>query len=64
MSVLVRAVDKVFMSAKVSFSINNITIDFDFMESFIAKLEAERTAKLSAYLKLVGLDNYELSAKE
>lgn len=47
-------------------------IDFDFMESFIAELEAERVAKLeaervaelSAYLTVSGLDNYELSSDE
>ena len=39
-------------------------IDFDFMESFIAELEAERVAELSAYLKISGLDNYELSREE
>ena len=39
-------------------------IDFDFMESFIAELEAERVAELSAYLTVSGLDNYELSNDE
>lgn len=39
-------------------------IDFTFMESFIAELEAERVAKLSAYLTASGLDNYELSKEE
>ena len=39
-------------------------IDFDFMESFIAELEAERIAELSAYLTVSGLDNYELSNDE
>lgn len=39
-------------------------IDFDFMESFIAELEAERVAELSAYLTVSGLDNYELSNNE
>jgi len=39
-------------------------IDFDFMESFIAELEAQRIAELSAYLKVSGFDNYELSAGE
>ena len=39
-------------------------IDFDFMETFIAELEAERAAKLSAYLKASGLDNYELLEEE
>nr|WP_284594696.1 restriction endonuclease subunit S [Enterococcus faecalis] len=44
--------------------INNEQIDFDFMDSFIAELEAERIAELSAYLKVSGLDNYELSDEE
>lgn len=44
--------------------VKNNKIDFDFMESFIAELEAERIAELSAYLKVSGFDNYELSAQE
>lgn len=39
-------------------------IDFDFMESFIAELEAQRIAELSTYLKVSGFDNYELSEDE
>ena len=39
-------------------------IDFDFMEFFIAELESERVAELSAYLTVSGLDNYELSSEE
>ena len=39
-------------------------IDYDFMESFIAELEAQRIAELSAYLKVSGFDNYELSDEE
>ncbi|MCC8077584.1 MAG: restriction endonuclease subunit S [Oscillospiraceae bacterium] len=42
----------------------NHKIDFDFMESFIAELEAERIAELSAYLTVSGLDNCELSSEE
>lgn len=42
----------------------NSKIDFDFMESFIAELEAQRIAQLSAYLKVSGFDNYELSVEE
>ena len=50
----------------------NGDVDFDFMESFIseleaervAEMEAERVAELSAYLKASGLDNYELSDEE
>ena len=43
---------------------DNGFINFDFMESFIAELEAERVAELSAYLTVSGLDNYELSGDE
>ena len=42
----------------------NGKIDFDFMESFVAELEAQRVAELSAYLKVSGYDNYELSTEE
>lgn len=34
------------------------------MDSFIAELEEERIAELSAYLTVSGLDNYELSVEE
>jgi len=43
---------------------DNGFINFDFMESFIAELEAERVAELSTYLTVSGLDNYELSGDE
>ena len=39
-------------------------IDFDFMESFVSVLEAQRLAELETYLKINGYDNYELSSKE
>ena len=39
-------------------------IDFDFMESFIAELEAERIAELEAYLLATGLTDYILTAEE
>lgn len=42
----------------------NNQIDFEFMDTFITELEAEHVAELSAYLKVSGLDNYELSAEE
>lgn len=42
----------------------NGEIDFDFMESFVAELEAQRIAELEAYLKASGYDDYELSADE
>lgn len=39
-------------------------IDFDFMESFVAELEAERVDRLSAFLKTNGLDSPKLSEIE
>lgn len=39
-------------------------IDFDFMESFVSVLEAQRLAELETYLKVNGYENYELSSKE
>ena len=39
-------------------------IDFEFMESFIAELEAQRIAELEAYLKVSGFNNCELSDEE
>ena len=42
----------------------NGEIDFDFMESFIAELEAERIAELEAYLHASGLKDYNLSSDE
>ena len=64
LSVLVRDVDKVFRSAKVTLPTRNGEIDFNFMESFVAELEAQRVAELSAYLKVSGYDNYKLSDEE
>jgi hypothetical protein len=42
----------------------NRKIDFDFMESFIAELEAEYIVDLEAYLLATGLKNYTLTAEE
>ena len=64
LSVLVRDVDKTFISTKIQLPIKDGKIDFDFMESFVAELEAQRVAELSAYLKVSGYDNYELSYEE
>ena len=64
LSVLVRDVDKTFLSTKIQLPIKDRKIDFDFMESFVAELEALRVAELEAYLKVSGYDNYELSAEE
>ena len=72
LSVLVRDVDKVFCSTKIQLPIRNGKIDFDFMDSFVAELEAQRVAELeaqrvaelSAYLTVSGYVNYELSVEE
>jgi len=64
LSVLVRDVDKVFRSIKIQLPFKDGKIDFDFIESFVAELEAERVAELSAYLTVSGFDNYELSEEE
>lgn len=49
---------------KIQLPTKNGEIDFDFMESFIAELEAERLAELEAYLLTTGLKNYTLTAEE
>lgn len=49
---------------KIEIPIKNGEIDFDFMESFIAELEAERVRELEAYLKAADLADTTLSADE
>ena len=44
--------------------LKNGKIDFDFMETFVAELEAQRVAELKNYLEVSGLDDYELSNRE
>ena len=48
----------------ISLPTNNGKIDFEFMESFIADLEAERIADLEAYLVATGLKDYTLTDEE
>jgi hypothetical protein len=43
---------------------NGKEINFDFISSFIAELEAERIKELEAYLKITGFDYYELTKEE
>lgn len=64
LSVLVRHIEDTFRNLNIKLPVREGEIDFDFMESFIAELEAERVAELSAYLKISGLENYELSQQE
>lgn len=49
---------------KIQLPTKNGKIDFDFMESFIARLEAERIAELEAYLLASGLKDYTLTEEE
>lgn len=64
LSVLVRDVDKVFRSIKIPLPTKDGKIDFDFMESFIAELEARHIAELEAYLSVTGLKDYILTEEE
>jgi len=48
----------------ISLPTKNGEIDFKFMESFIAELEAERIIKLQAYLSATGLKDYTLTIEE
>lgn len=49
---------------KIQLPVKDGKIDFDFMESFIAELEAERLAELEAYLSVTGLNDYVLTPQE
>lgn len=55
---------QIYKDMKIQLPIKSCKIDFDFMESFIAELEAERIAELEAYLATTGLKDYTLTAKE
>lgn len=63
--------EKIIKSQKLSLPIKPNTnldklaqIDFDFMENFIAQLEAYRLSQLEAYLLVTGLKDYTLTADE
>lgn len=63
-NVLVRNFENEFNKTKIQLPIQNGKIDFEFMESFIAEIEAERIAKLEAYLSATGLKDYTLTTEE
>ncbi len=56
--------NKKIQKDKVSLPIRNGKIDFEFMESFIADLEAERISRVEAYLLATGLKDYTLTDEE
>ena len=64
LSVLVRDVDKIFRDTKIKLPTKCGQIDFDFMTSFVAELEARRVAELESYLLATGLKDYILTAQE
>ena len=55
---------KVIGEQKIFLPVKNKDIHFEFMESFIAELEAERIAELEAYLLAAGLKDYNLTPEE
>lgn len=54
----------VLKQQKLMLPVKNGEIDFDFMENFIAELEAQRYAELEAYLSVTGLKDTRLSLEE
>ena len=55
---------KAMRETKIQLPIKNSQIDFEFINDFVAELEAERVAELEAYLTITGLKNYELTEDE
>ncbi len=51
-------------NTKIQLPTKNGKIDFDFMENFVAELEAQRLAELEAYLSVTGLKDTHLSFEE
>lgn len=65
LSVLVRHVDKLFCNSRVLLPITtDHEIDFEFINTFVAELEAERIVELEAYLTVTGLKDFALTEKE
>ena len=71
-SVLVRDVDEVFRNITCLLPTRDDEIDYEFMERFIAELNAQRLAELNAqrlaelnaYLSITGLNDYTLTPEE
>ncbi len=55
---------KMINSLEIKLPTKNGEIDFKFMESFVAELEARHVAELEAYLTITGLKDYELTEAE
>ena len=63
-NVLVKDFEKTFYSQKIMLPTKDNKIDFDFMEIFIAELEAEHLSELETYLLTTGLKDYKLNSEE
>lgn len=55
---------KAMNATKITLPTHNGAIDFAFMETFIAELEAQRIAELEAYLTVTGFKDYTLTEEE
>lgn len=55
---------KEMRSTKIHLPIKSGQINLDFMENFVAELEARRSAELEAYLSATGLKDYTLTTEE
>ena len=55
---------EIIKKQKILLPTKNGKIDFEFMESFIAELEAQRITELEAYLLVTGLKDYTLTTDE
>lgn len=64
LNVLIRDVDNTFLNSEIKLPTKNNQIDFEFMESFVAEIEAQRVAELDAYLNITGLKDYKLNDEE
>lgn len=51
-------------NVKCQLPVQNGNLHLDFMENFVAELEAQRTAELEAYLSAAGLKDYTLTTEE
>ncbi len=55
---------QIYKDMEIKLPTKNKKIDIEFMESFITEIEAERIAKLEAYLIATGLKDYTLTTEE
>lgn len=54
----------ILQNVKLELPTQNGQLNLDFMENFVAELEARRSAELEAYLSAAGLKDYTLTAEE